>query len=125
MGSARDIRIAVTRMAMNAEETVALIAGGHAFGKSHGMVAAAAVGPPPEIAPIEAMGLGWQNPDGSGYAEYTMTNGIEGSWTPNPTQWDNSYLQNLLTFKWAQTKSPAGALQWTLTDQAAPKTPDA
>ena len=125
MGSARDIRIAFTRMAMNDEETVALIAGGHAFGKSHGMVAAARVGPPPEIAPIEAMGLGWRNPEGTGFAEYAMTNGIEGSWTPHPTQWDNSYLENLFKFEWKQTKSPAGALQWTPTDRDAPKTPDA
>jgi catalase-peroxidase len=125
MGSARDIRITFTRMAMNDEETVALIAGGHAFGKSHGMVAASKVGPPPEIAPLEAMGLGWQNPEGTGFAEYAMTNGIEGSWTPHPTQWDNSYLENLFKFEWRQTKSPAGALQWTPTDPAAPKTPDA
>ena len=125
LGSARDIRITFTRMAMNDEETVALIAGGHAFGKSHGMVAAAKVGPPPEIAPIEAMGLGWQNLEGTGFAEYTMTNGIEGSWTPDPTQWDNSYLENLFKFEWEQTKSPAGALQWTPIDLNAPKTPDA
>ena len=125
MGSARDIRISFSRMAMNDEETVALIAGGHAFGKSHGMVKADQVGPPPEIAPIEAMGLGWQNPDGTGFAEYTMTNGIEGSWTPNPTQWDNSYLENLFKFDWEQTRSPAGALQWTPKDSNAPKTPDA
>jgi catalase-peroxidase len=125
MGAARDIRIAFTRMAMNDEETVALIAGGHAFGKSHGMVPASEVGPPPEIAPIEAMGLGWHNPKGPGFAQYTMTNGIEGSWTPNPTQWDNSYLENLFKFEWEQTKSPAGALQWKPTDPNAPKTPDA
>ena len=125
MGSARDIRIAFTRMAMNDEETVALIAGGHAFGKSHGMVAASEVGPPPEIAPIQAMGLGWQNPEGTGFAEYTMTNGIEGSWTPNPTQWDNSYLENLFGFEWPQIRSPAGAIQWTPIDPSAPKTPDA
>ena len=125
MGSARDIRVTFTRMAMNDEETVALIAGGHAFGKSHGMVAAAKVGPPPEMAPIEAMGLGWHNPEGTGSAEFTMTNGIEGSWTPNPTQWDNSYLENLFKFEWEQTKSPAGALQWTPVDATAPKTPDA
>ena len=125
MGSARDIRVSFSRMAMNNEETVALIAGGHAFGKSHGMVAAKRIGPPPEIAPIEAMGLGWHNPEGTGYAEFTMTNGIEGSWTPNPTQWDNSYLENLFKFEWEQTKSPAGALQWTPTDPNAPKTPDA
>ncbi len=125
MGSARDIRITFTRMAMNDEETVALIAGGHAFGKSHGMVSAAEVGPPPEIAPMEAMGMGWNNPEGPGFAQYTMTNGIEGSWTPDPTQWDNSYLENLFKFDWQPIKSPAGALQWTPTDPNAPKTPDA
>ncbi|RZL00576.1 MAG: catalase-peroxidase, partial [Hymenobacter sp.] len=114
-----------TRMAMNNEETVALIAGGHAFGKSHGMVPAAKIGMPPEIAPMELMGLGWHNPQGSGNAENTMTNGIEGSWTPNPTQWDNDYLTNLFKFEWEQTKSPAGALQWTPVDKSAPKTPDA
>ncbi len=125
MGSARDIRTTFTRMAMNDEETVALIAGGHAFGKSHGMVSADQVGPPPEIAPMEAMGLGWHNPKGTGFAQYTMTNGIEGSWTPNPTQWDNAYLENLFKFEWVQTKSPAGASQWTPADPNAPKTPDA
>ena len=125
MGSARDIRVTFTRMAMNNEETVALIAGGHAFGKSHGMTPAKEIGPPPEIAPIEAMGLGWANPRGAGFGADTMTNGIEGSWTPNPTQWDNSYLENLFKFEWVQTKSPAGALQWTPQDPNAPKTPDA
>jgi catalase-peroxidase len=125
LGSARDIRITFTRMAMNNEETVALIAGGHAFGKSHGMTPAKQIGAPPEIAPIEAMGLGWHNPRGKGYAEDTMTNGIEGSWTPNPTQWDNSYLENLFKFEWQQTTSPAGAKQWTPIDPNAPKTPDA
>ncbi|MCJ2040869.1 catalase/peroxidase HPI [Methylobacterium sp. E-025] len=125
MGSARDIRTTFTRMAMNNEETVALIAGGHAFGKSHGMVSADEVGPPPEIAPMEAMGLGWHNPKGTGFAQFTMTNGIEGSWTPNPTQWDNAYLENLFKFEWVQTKSPAGASQWTPADPDAPKTPDA
>lgn len=125
MASARDIRISFSRMAMNDEETVALIAGGHAFGKSHGMVAANRIGPPPEIAPMESMGLGWHNPQGTGYAENTMTNGIEGSWTSNPTQWDNSYLESLFKFEWQQTRSPAGSLQWTPTDQNAPKTPDA
>ncbi|MBO0358523.1 catalase/peroxidase HPI [Hymenobacter sp. BT186] len=125
LGSARDIRTTFTRMAMNDEETVALIAGGHAFGKSHGMVPATEIGMPPEIAPMELMGLGWHNPKGSGNAENTMTNGIEGSWTPNPTQWDNDYLTNLFKFEWKQTKSPAGALQWTPVDENAPKTPDA
>ncbi len=125
IGSARDIRITFSRMAMNDEETVALIAGGHAFGKSHGMVDKSKIGPPPEAAPIEAMGLGWMNAEGTGFAEYTMTNGIEGSWTPNPVQWDNSYLENLFKFDWVQTRSPVGAIQWMPSDPTAPKTPDA
>ncbi|TGE00826.1 catalase/peroxidase HPI [Methylobacterium nonmethylotrophicum] len=125
LASARDIRITFTRMAMNDEETVALIAGGHAFGKSHGMVKADRIGPPPDIAPIEAMGLGWHNPVGTGAAENTMTNGIEGSWTQNPTTWDNSYLENLFKHDWKQTRSPAGALQWEPVDPDAPRTPDA
>ena len=125
MGSAHDIRITFSRMAMNDEETVALIACGHAFGKSHGMVPAAKIGAQPEIAPMEQMGLGWHNPVGTGNAEFTMTNGIEGSWTPNPTQWDNDYLINLFKFEWEETRSPAGALQWTPVDKNAPKTPDA
>jgi catalase-peroxidase len=123
--SAIDIRITFGRMAMNDMETVALIAGGHAFGKSHGQVPAAKIGAPPEIAPIEAMGLGWHNPVGSGNAEHTMTNGIEGSWTQDPTRWDNSYLENLFGHEWEQTRSPAGALQWTPVDKDAPRTPDA
>ncbi|MEA5597264.1 catalase/peroxidase HPI [Rivularia sp. UHCC 0363] len=125
IASARDIRETFARMAMNDEETVALIAGGHAFGKSHGMVAPDKIGPAPEGAPIQAMGMGWQNPEGTGFAEYTMTNGIEGSWTPNPTQWDNSYLENLFKYEWEQTKSPAGAIQWKPSDPDAPTTPDA
>ena len=123
--SARDIRETFARMAMNDEETVALIAGGHAFGKSHGMVSSDKIGPAPEGAPIQAMGLGWQNPEGTGFAEYTMTNGIEGSWTPDPTQWDNNYLKNLFEYEWEQTESPAGAVQWKPSDPDAPKTPDA
>lgn len=123
--SARDIRETFSRMAMNDEETVALIAGGHAFGKSHGMVDSTKIGPAPEGAPMSAMGLGWQNPEGTGFAEYTMTNGIEGSWTPDPTRWDNSYLENLFAFDWEQTTSPSGAVQWQPTDPNAPKTPDA
>jgi catalase-peroxidase len=124
-GSARDIRETFARMGMNDEETVALIAGGHAFGKSHGMVSPDKIGPAPEAAPIQAMGLGWQNPEGTGFAEYTMTNGIEGSWTQNPTQWDNSYLTNLFQYDWEQTKSPVGAIQWKPSNPDAPKTPDA
>ena len=123
--SAVDIRITFGRMAMNDTETVALIAGGHAFGKSHGAVPADRIGGPPEIAPVEAMGLGWDNPEGSGNAEHTMTNGIEGSWTQNPTQWDNSYLQNLFGNEWEPTQSPAGASQWKPVDPDAPTTPDA
>lgn len=125
IASARDIRETFARMAMNDEETVALIAGGHAFGKSHGMVKPDKIGPAPEGAPIQAMGMGWQNPEGTGFAEYTMTNGIEGSWTPNPTQWDNSYLENLFKYEWEKTKSPIGAVQWQPKDPNAPKTPDA
>ncbi len=125
LGSARDIRTTFTRMAMNDEETVALIAGGHAFGKSHGQVPATEIGPSPELAPIESMGLGWHNPRGTGNAEFTSTNGIEGSWTQDPTRWDNSYLENLFGHEWEQTRSPAGALQWTPKDPDAPKTPDA
>ncbi|KQM23650.1 MULTISPECIES: catalase/peroxidase HPI [unclassified Sphingomonas] len=123
--SARDIRVTFTRMAMNDEETVALIAGGHAFGKSHGMVPPDRIGAPPEMAPVEAMGLGWHNPEGSGNAENTMTNGIEGSWTQHPTRWDNDYLHNLFGNEWEQTRSPAGSLQWTPVDKNAPQTPDA
>ncbi len=104
--SAVDIRITFGRMAMNDEETVALIAGGHAFGKSHGKVPSEEIGAPPEIAPMEAMGLGWHNPRGNGNAENTMTNGIEGSWTQNPTVWDNSYLGDLFRYEWEKTQSP-------------------
>ncbi len=125
MDSARDIRETFSRMAMNDEETVALIAGGHAFGKSHGMVDSDRIGPAPEAAPMQAMGLGWQNPEGTGFAEYTMTNGIEGAWTPNPTQWDNTYLENLFAFEWEKISGPTGAVQWQPRDPSAPKTPDA
>ena len=125
MDSAREIRESFARMAMNDEETVALIAGGHAFGKSHGMVAPDRIGPAPEAAPMSAQGFGWHNPEGSGNAQYTMTNGIEGSWTQDPTRWDNHYLENLFKHEWKKTESPAGALQWTPVDPDAPKTPDA
>ena len=125
LDSARNIRESFTRMAMNDEETVALIAGGHAFGKSHGAVPAAKIGPAPEIAPLQEMGMGWNNPVGSGNGKDTSTNGIEGSWTEKPTEWDNSYLENLLKYDWKMEMSPAGAKQWTPIDPDAPKTPDA
>ena len=123
--SAREIRESFARMAMGDEETVALIAGGHAFGKSHGMVKPDKIGAAPEAAPIHAQGFGWHNPVGSGNGANTMTNGIEGSWTQNPTRWDNTYLENLLGNEWKKVESPAGSIQWTPVDPNAPKTPDA
>jgi len=117
--SARDIRETFARMAMNDEETVALIAGGHAFGKAHGAGDPSHVGPNPEAAPIEELGLGWKNSFGKGNAEDTITSGIEGAWTATPTKWDNSYLKLLFKYEWKQTKSPAGATQWIPTDEAA------
>lgn len=125
VSSAGDIRETFARMAMNDEETVALIAGGHAFGKSHGMVSGDKIGPAPEGAPIQAMGLGWQNTEGTGFAEYAMTSGIEGAWTPEPTKWDNAYLENLFKYDWELTKSPAGGIQYKPKTNDAPKTPDA
>ena len=117
--SAKDIRETFARMAMNDEETVALIAGGHAFGKAHGAGDKGNVGPDPESAPIDALGLGWINSFGKGNAEDTITSGIEGAWTATPTKWDNSYLKLLFKYEWAQTKSPAGATQWIPTDESA------
>jgi catalase-peroxidase len=117
--SAHDIRETFARMAMNDEETVALIAGGHAFGKAHGAGDPEHVGPNPESAPIEEMGLGWKNSFGKGNAEDTITSGIEGAWTATPTRWDNSYLKLLFKYDWIQTKSPAGATQWIPTDESA------
>ena len=117
--SAKDIRETFARMAMNDEETVALIAGGHAFGKAHGAGDKAHVGPDPEAAPIEDLGLGWKNSFGKGNAEDTITSGIEGAWTATPTNWDNSYLKLLFKYDWQQTKSPAGATQWIPTDESA------
>ena len=117
--SAKDIRETFARMAMNDEETVALIAGGHAFGKAHGAGDPSNVGPNPEAAPIEELGLGWKNSFGKGNAEDTITSGIEGAWTATPTKWDNSYLKLLFKYEWAQTKSPAGATQWIPTDESA------
>ena len=119
MRSARDIRETFARMAMNDEETVALVAGGHTFGKMHGAGDPALVGAEPEGAPIELMGLGWQNALGSGKGEHTTTSGLEGAWTPNPTRWDNGYFDTLFGFEWELVKSPAGAWIWEPTDKEA------
>ena len=124
--SARDIRETFARMAMNDEETVALTAGGHTFGKCHGASAASHVGSEPEGAGIETQGLGWQNTFGVGKGGDTISSGIEGAWTDNPTKWDNGYFENLFGYDWVLTKSPAGAHQWTPKDAAAvSKVPDA
>ena len=126
MASARDIRETFARMAMNDEETVALIAGGHTFGKSHGAGPEALVGTEPEGASIEEQGFGWKNAFGSGKGEHTITSGVEGAWTPNLIQWDTGYFDTLFGYEWQLTKSPAGAHQWTPTDPAAATTvPDA
>jgi catalase-peroxidase len=114
MASARDIRETFARMAMNDEETVALIAGGHTFGKTHGAGDPGKyVGPEPAGASIEEQGLGWKNTMGTGHGENTITSGLEGAWTSTPTQWSNNYFENLFGFEWELTKSPAGAQQWT------------
>lgn len=112
VASGRDVRETFARMAMNDEETVALVAGGHTFGKAHGAGDPKLVGPPPEAAPLEAMGLGWINQLGSGKGVHTTTSGIEGAWKPNPTKWDNGYFETLFGYEWELTKSPAGAHQW-------------
>ena len=118
--AARDIRETFARMAMNDEETVALCAGGHTFGKTHGAADPSKyVGPAPEGAPIENMGLGWKNSNGTGSGGDAITSGLEGSWTPTPTTWDNSYFEVLFGHEWVQTKSPAGATQWIPADNAA------
>jgi len=112
LGSARDIRETFARMAMNDEETVALTAGGHTFGKAHGAVDPKHLGAEPESAGIEHMGLGWINSFETGHGVHTTTSGIEGAWTKNPIQWDNGYFENLFGYEWELTKSPAGAQQW-------------
>jgi catalase-peroxidase len=122
LGSGRDIRETFARMAMNDEETVALIAGGHTFGKAHGAGDAALVGAEPEGSSIEQMGLGWKSTFGTGVGGDAITSGIEGAWKPNPTTWDNGYFETLFKYDWKLTKSPAGAHQWTPTDESASTT---
>ena len=116
LGSGRDVRETFARMAMNDEETVALVAGGHTFGKAHGAGDPALVGAAPEAAGIEEQGLGWSNKFGSGLGVHTTTSGIEGAWKPNPTQWDMGYFDMLFGYEWELTKSPAGAHQWVAKD---------
>ncbi len=124
--AAKDIRETFARMAMNDEETLALIVGGHTFGKTHGAVDPANIGPEPEAAPIEQQGLGWKNSFGSGVGGDALTSGLEGAWTNEPTKWDNGFLENLFGYDWELTTSPAGAQQWTPTNPEAQDTvPDA
>jgi len=126
VAAAKDIRETFARMAMNDEETVALIAGGHTFGKCHGAVEQKFVGADPEGAAVEEQGLGWKNSSGSGTGVDTFTSGLEGAWTKSPAQWDNNYFENLFEYEWELTKSPAGAHQWTPKDASAQGTvPDA
>jgi catalase-peroxidase len=119
VAAARDIRETFGRMAMNDEETVALIVGGHTFGKCHGGTDAESIGPEPEGCPVEAQGLGWKNAVGTGKGDDTVTSGLEGAWTDAPVKWDNGYLDNLFKYEWELTTSPAGAKQWTPKDPSA------
>ena len=119
LASAKDIRETFARMAMNDEETVALVAGGHTFGKAHGAGPDSHVGREPEGESIDKMGMGWINSFGTGKGGDTITSGIEGAWKPNPTKWDNGYLETLFKYDWKLTKSPAGAHQWIPTDESA------
>src|SRR5450755_102337 len=120
VAAARDIRETFARMAMNDEETVALIAGGHTFGKTHGAADPDRyIGPEPEAAPLQDMGLGWRNGFGTGSGDDTITSGLEGAWNPTPITWDNNYFETLFGYEWDLTKSPAGAWQWVPTDPAA------
>ncbi|AYV25631.1 Catalase-peroxidase [Streptomyces sp. ADI95-16] len=126
MAAARDIRETFARMAMNDEETLALIVGGHTFGKCHGAVDPEYIGPEPEACPVEQQGIGWTNSYGSGKGVDALTSGLEGAWTSEPTKWDNGYLDNLFRYEWELTTSPAGAKQWTPADPSARDTvPDA
>ncbi|NLE70505.1 MAG: catalase/peroxidase HPI [Actinomycetales bacterium] len=124
IAAARDIRETFSRMAMNDEETVALIAGGHSFGKTHGAGDADTVGADPEAAPLEEMGLGWESSNGTGKGADTITSGLEGAWTPTPTAWDSSFFETLFENEWELTKSPAGAHQWVPKGDG-PTVPDA
>ena len=119
LASGRDIRETFARMAMNDEETVALVAGGHSFGKCHGAGPATHVGPEPEAAGLEEQGLGWKSSYKSGKGGDTIGSGIEGAWKPNPAKWDMGYLETLFKYDWDLVKSPAGAWQWVPTDPAA------
>lgn len=116
VASGRDVRETFARMAMNDEETVALVAGGHTFGKAHGAGDPSLIGPEPEAAPLHEQGLGWRNKFGTGKGIHTITSGIEGAWKPNPTKWDNGYFDMLFGYEWELVKSPAGAWQWLAKD---------
>ena len=118
VASGRDVRETFARMAMNDEETVALVAGGHTFGKCHGAGDPTLIGPEPEAAPLEQMGLGWKNAFGTGKGVYTTGSGIEGAWKKNPTTWDMGYLDTLFRYEWELVRSPAGAQQWLAKDVA-------